>query len=88
MHFDNNEFLEIVEGFKYLGLEVPSNHRWNECATHRLDVSYKVSPSQKTYSIHPPTSKDCRIHAYGSKMSHTSTFYNLMGSKQKYPKNT
>ena len=32
----NNEPLECVESFKYLGLEVPSNHRWNECATRRL----------------------------------------------------
>ena len=30
----NNEPLEIVDCFKYFGLEVPSNHRWNECATH------------------------------------------------------
>mgnify|MGYP000698120891 CR=1 FL=1 len=30
----NNEPLECVENFKYLGLEVPSIHRWNECATH------------------------------------------------------
>ena len=29
----NNESLECVESFKYLGLKVPSNHRWNECAT-------------------------------------------------------
>ena len=28
----NNEPLETVESFKYLGLEVPSNHRCNECA--------------------------------------------------------
>ena len=25
-----------MESLKYLGLEVPSNHRWNECATHHL----------------------------------------------------
>ena len=29
----NNDPLECVESFTYLGLEVPSNHRWNECAT-------------------------------------------------------
>ena len=33
----NNEPLECVESFKYLGLEVPSNHRWNECATCHLE---------------------------------------------------
>ena len=27
------EPLETMESFKYLGLKVPSNHRWNECAT-------------------------------------------------------
>ena len=30
----NNEPLECVENFKYLGFKVHSNHRWNECATH------------------------------------------------------
>mgnify|MGYP000329522522 CR=1 FL=1 len=34
----NNEPLECVENFKYLGLEVPSNHRWNECAPRRVEV--------------------------------------------------
>ena len=34
----NNESLECVENFKYLGLEVLSNHRWNECATYRLEA--------------------------------------------------
>ena len=34
----NNESLECVESFKYLGLEVPSNHRWNECATLRFEA--------------------------------------------------
>ena len=27
-----------MESFKYLGVEVPSNHRWNECATRRLEA--------------------------------------------------
>ena len=34
----NNEPLECVESFKYLGPEVPSSHRWNECATCRLEA--------------------------------------------------
>ena len=27
---DNNKPFEVVESFKHLGLEVPSNRRWNE----------------------------------------------------------
>ena len=38
----NNEPLECVESFKYLGLEVPSNHRWNECATCRLEAGKRA----------------------------------------------
>ena len=34
----NSEPLDCVECFKYLGLKVPSNHRWNECATRRLEA--------------------------------------------------
>ena len=34
----NNEPLENVENFQYVGLEVPSNHRWNECATCCLET--------------------------------------------------
>ena len=30
------------ESFKYLGLEVPLNHRWNECATHRLEAGKRA----------------------------------------------
>ena len=33
----NNEPLKCVESFKYLVLEVPSNYRWNECVTHRIE---------------------------------------------------
>ena len=33
-----NESLKIVESFEYVGLEVPSNHRWNKCATYRLEA--------------------------------------------------
>ena len=39
---DNNEPLECVESFKYLGLEVPSNHRWNECDTRRLEAGKRA----------------------------------------------
>ena len=38
----NNELLECVESFKYLGLEVPSNHRWNECDTRRLEAGKRA----------------------------------------------
>ena len=38
----NNEPLECVESFKYLGLEVPSNHKWNECATRRLEAGKRA----------------------------------------------
>ena len=38
----NNEPLDCVESFKYLGLQVPSNHRWNECATHRLEAGKRA----------------------------------------------
>ena len=38
----NNEPLECVESFKYLGLEVPSNHRWNECAARCLEAGKRA----------------------------------------------
>ena len=38
----NSEPLECVESFKYLGLEVPSNYRWNECATHRVEANKRA----------------------------------------------
>ena len=31
-----------MESFKYHGLEVPSNHRWNECGRHRLNVGKRA----------------------------------------------
>mgnify|MGYP006973832245 CR=1 FL=1 len=34
----NIELLEIRESFKYLGLEVHSNHKWDECATRCLEA--------------------------------------------------
>jgi hypothetical protein len=37
-----NEPLECVESFKYLGLEVPSNYRLNECATRHLEASKRA----------------------------------------------
>ena len=41
------KFPQIIDGmnvlsFKYLGLEVPSNHRWNECATRRLEAGKRA----------------------------------------------
>ena len=38
----NNQPLECVQSFKYLGLEAPSNHRWNECVTHRLEAGKRA----------------------------------------------
>ena len=38
----NNAPLEIVESFNYLGFEVPSNHRWIECATRHLEARKKA----------------------------------------------
>ena len=29
--------IEAVDSFKYLGLEIPSNHRWYKCATKRRE---------------------------------------------------
>ena len=34
----NNEPLGIVESLKYLGVEVASNHRWNECVACCVDA--------------------------------------------------
>ena len=34
----NNEPLEIVESFKHLGLEVLSNHIWNDCVSCCLEA--------------------------------------------------
>ena len=34
----NNEPLECVKSLKYLGLEVPLNHKWNKCTTNCLDA--------------------------------------------------
>lgn len=38
----NNEQLETVDSFKYLGLEVPSNHKWKDCAMHRLEAGKRA----------------------------------------------
>ena len=38
----NNEPLDTMERFKYLGLEIPSNHRWNECATPHLEAGKRA----------------------------------------------
>ena len=29
--------IEVVDSFKYLGLEIPSDHRWYKCATKRRE---------------------------------------------------
>ncbi|MCO5583232.1 hypothetical protein L7F22_037140 [Adiantum nelumboides] len=38
----NKEPLEVVESFKYLGLEVPANHKWKECAMQRLEAGKRA----------------------------------------------
>ena len=38
----NNDPLKCVESFKYLVLKVPSNHRWNECVTCRLETGKRA----------------------------------------------
>jgi len=38
----NNETLEVVESFKYLGLEVPANHKWHECAMRLLEAGKRA----------------------------------------------
>ena len=38
----NNETLEVVESFKYLGLEIPTNHKWHECAMRRLEAGKRA----------------------------------------------
>ena len=37
----NNEPLDTMERFKYLGLEIPSNHRWNECSSANTFLHYR-----------------------------------------------
>ena len=37
-----NEPLEVVDSFKYLGLEVPSNHKWRDCAMRRLEAGKRA----------------------------------------------
>ena len=38
----NNEMLETLERFKYVGVKVPSNHRWSECTTNRLEAKNRA----------------------------------------------
>ena len=45
----SNELFEIMKSFKDLGLEVPSNYRWNEYATHLLEVGEKAYDAFETY---------------------------------------
>ncbi|MCO5581159.1 hypothetical protein L7F22_035037 [Adiantum nelumboides] len=34
----NGHELEVVDRFKYLGIDIPSNHAWGKCAQKRLDA--------------------------------------------------
>ncbi|MCO5550705.1 hypothetical protein L7F22_004195 [Adiantum nelumboides] len=38
----NKEPLEVVESFKYLGLEVPANHKWKDCAMRCLEAEKRT----------------------------------------------
>ena len=38
----NNKPLETMESFKYLGPEVLTNHKWNECTTRSLEARKRV----------------------------------------------
>ena len=42
MHYVQNEPLKSMESFKYLGLEVPSNHKWNECSINHLEAGKRA----------------------------------------------
>ncbi|MCO5572471.1 hypothetical protein L7F22_026226 [Adiantum nelumboides] len=39
---DNKEPLEVVESFKYLGLEVLGNHKWKDCAMCHLEAGKRA----------------------------------------------
>ena len=43
--------MNVGESLKYLGLEVPSNHRWNECATRQLKVVSDHTMHLRTHAI-------------------------------------
>ena len=64
----NNEPLECVERFKYLGFEVPSNHRWNECATRRLEA-------ENEHIMHLRTHANMEILNVGSSRKIFSTLW-------------
>ena len=38
----NGKSIETVESFKYLGLEVPANYKWRECAMRRLEAGKRA----------------------------------------------
>ena len=38
----NNQPLEVADSFKYLGLKVPSNHKWKDCAMQRLEAGKRA----------------------------------------------
>ena len=48
----NIEPLDCVENFKYLGLDVPSNHRCNECSNLRQSLRIQVLSSQEIHFRH------------------------------------
>ena len=47
----NKEPLELVESFEQLGLEIPSNYRWNECTTRHLEVGRERIMHLRTHAI-------------------------------------
>ena len=46
-----NEPHETIESFKYPRLNVPSNHRWNECVIYCLEVDEGITMHWRTYQI-------------------------------------
>ena len=48
----NNEPLDCVESFKYLGIEVFSHYRWNECVTRHLEVGKRACYAFKNTCNH------------------------------------
>ena len=38
----NNQPLEVIDSFKYLGLKVPSNHKWKGCAMQCLEAKNRA----------------------------------------------
>ena len=51
MHYVHSWALQTMENFKYLGLEIPSNHRFNKCATRHLEAEKKLIMHLRTFTM-------------------------------------